>query len=466
MSDHFESTLQHVNTYSRPSELKITDMRFVDLAGAPMHCTLVKIYTNQGITGIGELRDFGSRTYAAMLKGRLLGENPCNVDKLFRRIKQFMGMGRQGGGVAGIEIALWDLAGKAYGVPVYQMLGGKFRDAARVYCDLGVNTPGLKSDGYSIGKRLKQFVDESGFTMVKAVLGVETLQALYPDEELISAPGNYVEELRQAGSYNFDFIRHRRDTPHGPLFQQRNRAYDLVNTQHPYTMFRMTEQGLDRYEEEVRRMREVLGYKMPLAIDHLGYLNLEDAARLLRRLEKYNLLWAEDMLPCTYTEEYKRLSQLTTTPLATGEDLTTLESFEDLITNRAVPIIHPDICSSGIYETKKIGDLAQRYNIAMAMHMCETPVAALATAHMGVATENFIATEFNAPDVPWWDDIITGFGGKVIKNGFIHVTDKPGLGFDDINDEVIKDHLMPGFPDMWASTEHWNSEYSNDRLFS
>lgn len=466
MTDHYESTLGHVNTYSRPSELKITDMRFVDLTGAPMHCTLVKIYTNQGITGIGEIRDFGSRTYAAMLKGRLLGENPCNVDKLFRRIKQFMGTGRQAGGVAGIEIALWDLAGKAFGVPVYQMLGGKFRDAVRVYCDLGVNTPGLQGDGYSMGKRLKKFADEGDFTMVKAVLGVEKLQMLYPDEELISAPGNYVEEFVNAAQYNFEFIKHHRDTPYGPEFQQRNRAFDLVNTQSPYTMYRMTERGLDRYEEEVAHMREILGYKMPLAIDHLGYLNLEDATRLLRRLEKYNLLWAEDVFPCTYTEEYKRLSQLTSTPLATGEDFSTLESFEDLIVNRAVPIIHPDICSSGIYEAKKIGDLAQRYRVAMAMHMCETPVAALATAHMGVATENFIATEFNAPDVPWWNDIITGYDGKVIKNGFIPVSDKPGLGFDDINDEVIREHLMPGFPDMWANTDQWNSEYSNDRLFS
>ncbi|MDD9271882.1 mandelate racemase/muconate lactonizing enzyme family protein [Paenibacillus sp. GCM10023248] len=466
MTDPYESTLDRVNTYSRPSELRITDMRFVDLAGAPMHCTLVKIYTNQGITGIGELRDFGSRTYAAMLKGRLLGENPCNVDKLFRRLKQFMGTGRQAGGVAGIEIALWDLAGKAYGVPVYQMLGGKFRDEVRVYCDLGVNTPGLPGDGYSMGKRLKKFADEQGFTMVKAVLGVESLQDLYPHEELISAPGSEVENYLKASRYNFDFIKNRRHTPYGPEFQQRNRAYDTVNTQSPYTMFRMTERGLDRYEEEVAHMREILGYKMPLAIDHLGYLNFEDAVRLLRRLEKYNLLWAEDMLPCTYTEEYKRLSQLTSTPLATGEDLSTLESFEDLIMNRAVPIIHPDICSSGIYETKKIGDLAQRYHVAMAMHMCETPVAALATAHMGVATENFIATEFNAPDVPWWNDIITGYGGNVIQNGFIRVSDKPGLGFDDINDEVIKDHLMPGFPDMWASTDQWNTEYANDRLFS
>ncbi len=466
MTDNYESALQHVNTHSRPSDLKITDMRFVDLMGAPMHCILVKIYTNQGITGIGEIRDFSSRTYAAMLKGRLLGENPCNVDKLFRRIKQFMGPARQGGGVAGIEIALWDLAGKAFGVPVYQMLGGKFRDAARVYCDLGVNTPGGNGDGYTMGARLRKYADEGGYTMVKAVLGVETIQGMFPDEELISAPGTIVQEHLQAGPEHFKYIRDRSWTPDPEFLQRRNQYYDIVNTQSPTRMYRMTERGLDRYEEQVAHMREKLGYKIPLAIDHLGYLNFEDAARLLRRLEKYNLSWAEDMLPCTWTEEYKRLRQITTTPMATGEDLSSLETYEDLIYNRAVPIIHPDICSTGILEAKKIGDLAQRHNVAMALHMCETPVAALATAHMGVATENFIATEFNAPDVPWWDDMITGYDGKVIQNGFIPVSDRPGLGFDDLNDEVLREHLMPGTPEPWAPTDQWDTEYANDRLFS
>ena len=111
------------NRCSAPSQLKITDVRFTDVIGAPMHCTLMKIYTNQGIVGLGEVRDGGNRVYAEMLKSRILGENPCNVEKLFRRIRQFGGPARQGGGVCGIEIALWDLAGKAYGVPVYQMLG-------------------------------------------------------------------------------------------------------------------------------------------------------------------------------------------------------------------------------------------------------------------------------------------------------------------------------------------------------
>jgi L-alanine-DL-glutamate epimerase-like enolase superfamily enzyme len=317
-----------------------------------------------------------------------------------------------------------------------------------------------------MGERLRGFAERDGYTMVKAVLGVESVQMRHPDEELISAPGNTVAEHTEAGWYSFEYHKHHRNTPFGPAYTSRNRAYDTINTQSPYKMFRVTERGLDRYEEEVAHLREKLGYKMPLAIDHLGCLNLEDAARLLRRLEKYNLLWAEDMLPCTCTEEYKRLRQMTCTPLATGEDLSTVESFEDLLVNRAVAIIHPDICSSGIYETKKLGDLAQRHHVAMALHMCETPVAALATAHMGVATENFVACEFNAPDVPWWNDIISGYPGRVIENGLITVPDKPGLGFDDLNDDVLREHLMPGFPELWAPTDQWDTEYSNDRLFS
>ena len=118
-----EMMQEHVNTYSSPSDLKITDMRVANIDGAPKHCPLIKIYTNQGIVGFGEVRDASSATYALMLKSRLLGENPLNVDKLFRRIKQFGGHSRQGGGVSGIEIALWDIAGKAWGVPLWQLLG-------------------------------------------------------------------------------------------------------------------------------------------------------------------------------------------------------------------------------------------------------------------------------------------------------------------------------------------------------
>ena len=124
----YESTLAHVRTSSSPSELRITDIRFANLVGAPFHSPLIKVYTNQGLVGFGEVRDDADKRYALMLKSRLLGENPCQIDKLFRRIKQFGGHARQGGGVCGLELALWDLAGKAYGIHIYQMLGCKFLD--------------------------------------------------------------------------------------------------------------------------------------------------------------------------------------------------------------------------------------------------------------------------------------------------------------------------------------------------
>ena len=148
-----ETIEENVRPYSVPSELKITDLRVANINGAPKHCPLIKIYTNQGVVGYGEVRDASSATYALMLKSRLLGENPLNVDKLFRRIKQFGGHSRQGGGVSGVEIALWDIVGKVYGVPVYQLLGGKFRDKVRVYCDTDVDG---KHTGHDMGLALKK----------------------------------------------------------------------------------------------------------------------------------------------------------------------------------------------------------------------------------------------------------------------------------------------------------------------
>ena len=168
MNQTYESLLNNVNTNSKPSELRITDLRVADIVDAPMHCTLVKIITNQGLVGYGEVRDGASRNYILALKSRILGENPCNIDRIFRRIKQFGGMARQGGGVCGIELALWDLAGKAYGIPVYQMLGGKFRDKVRMYCDTDVEG---KHTGIEMGNALKK-------RMKKALLSLKWIWVL------------------------------------------------------------------------------------------------------------------------------------------------------------------------------------------------------------------------------------------------------------------------------------------------
>ena len=444
----------NVNRCSGPSDLRITDIRFTDVVGAPMHCTLMKIYTNQGIVGLGEVRDAGNRVFAEMLKSRLLGENPCNVEKLFRRIKQFGYHARQGGGVCGIEVALWDLAGKAYGVPVYQMLGGKYRDKIRIYCDTDVSG---KHTGTDMGRALKARMDK-GFTFLKMDLG---LGELFGEPGTICAPLGLIEEMHEAGRKARDAatVEEKR--------YWRNRSYDFNNIPHPFTGIHLTEKGFDMLEQYVKEVREVIGYEVPLAIDHFGHIGVEDCIKLCRRIEKYNIAWAEDMIPWQYTDQYVRLSNATTIPICTGEDIYLAEGFEPLLQARGVSVIHPDILTSGgILENKRIGDLAQRHGVAMAVHMAESPVSAYACVHSVAATENFYVLENHSVDVPWWDDMTLGTPKKIVENGFITVPDKPGLGVDDYNDEVLREHLAPKYPVMWAETSHWDDVYSHDRLWS
>ena len=413
--------LENVNTASVPSELKITDMRIVRTqVGGP----IVKLETNQDIYGLGEVRDGASPTYALMLKNRILGENPCNVDKIFRKIKQFGHHGRQGGGVCGIEMALMDLAGKAYGVPCYQLAGGKFRDKIRCYSD----TPSIRDAG-DMGAKLQERID-CGFTFLKMDLGIGLLRG----------------------------IRGALAAPSGNL--------DTHTLMHPFTGIRITDKGIQILSEYVELVRAIIDYEVPLAVDHFGHIGIEDCIRLARALEKYNLAWLEDMVPWQYTEQYVRLSNSCATPICTGEDIYCKEDFMPLFEKRAISVCHPDIATSGgILETKKIGDLAEEHGIAMALHMAGTPVCAMASVHCAAATSNFLVLENHSVDNPWWDDMVTGLPNPIIQDGYITVPDTPGLGIE-LNEEVIREHLHPDAPQYFPSTTEWDSERSHDRLWS
>ena len=452
MKNLLENTLESINTYGAPSDLKITDIRFTDIVGSPMHCSLMKISTNQGIDGYGEVRDGASRTYALMLKDRLLGENPINVDKLFRRIKQFGGPARQAGGVCAVEIALWDLAGKAFNIPIYQMLGGRFRDSIRMYCDTGVRGD---NNGKEMGKALKKRM-EIGYTFLKMDLGIDYL---LDKPGALSAPLGYLDLLRKSRTSKFLF--------HQDPRIHRNRSYDLENTPHPFTGIHITELGLELLEEYVAQVREEVGYEIPLALDHVGHIGLTDCIKLARRLEKYTPAWIEDMLPWKMTEHYAKLSSATLSPICTGEDIYLKEGFLPLLQRGGLGMIHPDILScGGILELKKIGDMAADYGVPMAVHMAESPIACLAAVHACAATENFTALEFHSVERPWWNQIVNGLPDPIVDNGFITVPDGPGLGIESLNDEVLSQHLHPDFPILWASTDEWNNEYPNDRLWS
>lgn len=415
---------EKINTNSSPSNLKITDLRTVNIAGAPMRSTIIRIGTNQDIYGLGEVRDGASYLYALMLKSRILGKNPCNVDQIFRKIKQFGNHARQGGGVSAIEMALMDLAGKAYGVPTYQLAGGKFRDKIRCYSD----TPSIL-DAVKMGNQLKARM-KMGFTFLKMDIGLQLLKNI-PDT--ISAPSGLLQ------------------------------TKDIM---HPFTSIQLTKKGIDVLCGYVATVREIIGYEIPLAADHFGHINIESCICLAQALSQFKLAWLEDMVPWQFPDQYARLSNSCDTPICTGEDIYLKEGFLPLFKNRSIAIAHPDLATSGgILETKKIGDLAQEHGIAMALHMAATPVATMASVHCAAATENFLALENHTVDYPTWNNLVTGLPNPIIQNGYIAVPEGPGLGID-LNEEVVKSHIDPTCPGYFEPTQEWNDLRSHDRLWS
>ncbi len=419
-----EAYPQNTNTRSKPSELKITDMRMAWIKDAPMQVPILRLDTNQGISGWGEVRDGADKRYALMLKSRLLGENPCNVDKLFRKIKQFGGPARQAGGVCGVEMALWDLAGKAYNVPVHQMLGGKFREKVRLYAD----TP-ESPDPLVFGERLKRRMD-SGFTFLKMDVGVGMVEKI---------PGTVSRPLGITSS-------------------------ELSRTQHMFTGMELTDKGIELMADYVAKVRSVVGMEVPLAADHFGHIGLNSCIRLGKALQKSNIAWLEDMIPWQYADLWKQITNEVDIPTLTGEDIYLKEPFMELCEKHAVDMIHPDLASAGgILETKKIGDMAQEHGVAMAMHFAGTPISFMANIHCAAATENFVALEHHSVDVPWWEDMVTGVPKPLHSGGFANIPTGPGLGID-VALDVVKEHLRePGF---FQPTDEWNEARVNDRLWS
>ena len=435
--------------------LKITDMRFADIDGMPKRCTLIKLYTNAGLVGYGEVRDASTRTYAAMLKSRLLGENPLNVDKLFRRIKQFGFHSRQGGGVSGVEVALWDLAGNAWGVPCWQLLGGKFRDKIRIYCDTDVEG---KHSGRDMGMALKKRM-EMGFTFLKMDLGIGLL---INEPGALTAPLGFLDEMKTYASHSVN-------APHGSMApdQMAGKAYEINTIAHPFTGIHITPKGMDILEDYVSQVRDVIGWEVPLAVDHFGHICVEDTIRFARRMEKYNLAWIEDNAPWHFTDHLVRLRSQITIPVCTGEDIYLKEDFLKLFRAGAVSVIHPDILTAGgMLETKKIGDLAAEYGVMTVLHMAESPIGAMAAVHVAAALPQFMAMEFHSADVPEWQDMVNGLPRPLIDHGFIRVPDAPGLGIESLNETFIQEHVCKNIPGVWEDTSVWNGDICNDRLWS
>ncbi len=422
-----EAEVKNVNPNSSPSTLKITDLRVATVVKpGPSPCTIVRIDTNQGVYGLGEVRDGASATYALMLKSRILGENPLRIDFLFRKIKQFGGHARQAGGVVSIEMALWDIAGKVYGAPVYQMLGGKFRDRIRIYAD---TTESKDPKVYARNMKIRK--EEMGLTWLKMDLGIDMVQ---------DTPGTVT---RPSGLSSWE----ERFLPH------------------PFVATEVTDKGIDLLCEYVAAIREAVGMEIPLSMDHLGHIGVKSCIRLGKAYEKYNLTWMEDLIPWQYTDLWQRITEESPTPTLTGEDIYLKEDFIKLCERHAVGKIHPDLATSGgILETHKIGNAAMEYGVPMAMHYAGLPIGCMASVHCAAATENFLALENHSLDVPWWQDLVEGIDKPIINKGYITVPETPGLGVT-LNEDLVRRHLMPGTGYFEPTTE-WDKERSWDRIWS
>lgn len=457
VEDTIAQTTQNVSRASSPSDLRITDLRVGQKGyGGSFATRLIKIYTNQGITGIGDIRDGTDQRFALFLKSKIVGLNPCNVEMIFKVIKQFGGHGRQGGGVSAVEMACWDLCGKALNVPVWQLLGGRYRDKMRLYAD----TPDGRDDADQHA-RIHKRIDEEGFTWLKMDLSSAAVAS--------NNPGSLV---------NNEYWRF--GTPRPPVPQQQGgttatsgprpvpqasmeQYMSYNNTEHPFTQIQITEKGIELMAERVAKVREMVGTEIPIATDHFGYMDENQFIRLAKAVEPYRLAWLEDTVPWFYHDRLKSLKEASTTPICTGEDIYMLGGmlggFKPLIDARCVDIIHPDLVSAGgILETKKIGDYAEEAGIPMAMHHNSSPVAFMANIHCAAATENALVLEFHGGDMlkEWEDTVIKTDGQPLMQKGFglVPLT-APGLGIE-LNDEVLKSRL-PKDAKYFDATPEWDS---------
>jgi gluconate/galactonate dehydratase len=369
--------------------MKITDIQ-TTLLFDPNHnrdWILVRVYTDSGITGTGEAYPGpGVKQTIAQLSEMIKGDNPLDVDRLVQRmLHRIVKGGDQVQAISGIEIALWDIAGKHFGCPVYNLIGGKYRDRIRVYGDAA---HGDSLDEIASGCRK---VVEEGYTAFKF-----DVDHYYPPEHMLDSYGKH---LMPAG---IQYI------------------VDIAKT-----------------------VREAIGYEIEFGMDcHWSY-NVVDAVAVMNELEPYKLSWFEDPVGPENIDAMKRVSERTRVPILTGENLYGLAGFRELIVQQAADILAPDVPHvGGIWETRKIAALADAYYIPLSPHNICGPVAAMASVQLCAAIPNFTLLEIHSDRVPWYDDLLVRTR-PIVERGYIQVPDGPGLGID-LNMREIAKHMKDG----------------------
>jgi len=400
--------------------LKITDIKCAVIADSPV----VRIVTDEGVDGWSQIET--PKPYVQLLvlqlKPFLVGEDPTNVERLMKRIRYRGGFKPWGSAISAIEIALWDLAGKAANVPIYKLLGGKVRDKVRTYRTFyhhEISAEHTVADYARWAAEAKAL--PGGYKMFKLPTSFHSA--------MVSEVPNYF--------YGAPYTGERYPYPNRGL---------------------VTQEGFEHAVAAVFAAKEALGPGYGLAVDAgPGYLAY-DALRFAKALEPLHLLWVEDMITGDYSpfvnaDVYRDITHATTTPIHTGEQIYLRQNYKDLIEKHAVNVIGPDPCDvGGIAELKWIAEYADLHGIAIAPHGTANGVFGLAS-HIQLAAclpDNYIAFEYPARFEAdgFWYDIVEGFDGNPVVNGEIDVPDRPGLGVNFIP-EAAKVYLRPEDADFF-----------------
>ena len=412
---------------SAPSKIWITDLKCAIMGGAPV----VRITTNVGVDGYGQAETTKSylKPFVLFYRDYLLGMDPTDVERALLQIRRLGSFKPWGSAVSAIEMALWDIAGKVAGVPVYKLLGGKIRDRVRVY-NGGVRPrmTGYEPEDYAEAVAIMKEAKE-GFTMIKMGVGFHSRMAYQVPDFFLGSPNLPVSPQSAA-----------RGTEQGERPQPKTASHPNRGP--------LTEKGLKHIIACVEAMKNVLGDEIGLALDVGPGHTVADSIRLARALEPLNLMWLEDLITGDYTpyvmaDLYREVTQSTTTPIHTGEQIYLRQHFRELFGKQAVRVVGPDPADiGGIAELKWVAEYADLYGIQMAPHGIFDGVIGLA-AHVQLGSampENFIAFEYPVARPDWWYDIVDGLPDPIVKDGHIEVWDKPGLGVE-IDAKAARQHL-------------------------
>jgi L-alanine-DL-glutamate epimerase-like enolase superfamily enzyme len=398
--------------------MKIIDIKCAIIGKSPV----VRIVTDSGISGFSQAETWKTylKPHILALKDALIGEDPTNVERVMLKIRQRGGFKPWGAAVSAIEMALWDIAGRAAGVPVYKLLGGKVRDKVRVY-NGSIRFPltGHRPEDYAEDMRKMMTLPE-GFTIIKQPIGFHS-----PMKREV-ADFSYGEISPSAVHGRLD---------RGPI----------------------TERALRNLVDCVAAMKEVAGDKVGIALDCGPGWMLSDAKRFARMVEPYHLMWLEDLLTGDYTPYvnpglYRELTRISPVPIHTGEQIYLRQNYKELIETHAVDVVGPDPADvGGLAELKWIAEFADLHSIMMAPHGTANGMLGLGALIQVCAAlpSNFIAFEYTSADPPWWRDIVDGLPETIVKDGMIDVIDRPGIGVS-LNEERTMPYLLEEDRDFFA----------------